>query len=286
MRSCKKIAPCLYLLVFVLLTGCGSASGLLSDEQSQSAETDIDYAAIYSLTEADKDVGMQNAQEIVFAENQTVYVIDKPGDYLLKGSVKGQVQIDVQDEMVHLILDNVELKSPAGPAIYVKSASKAVITVPKESSSILMDSPYYDDFADTKACVYSVGDLTINGEGSLQVYGYYKDAVRTKDMLKVLGIALSVQAKGEGLRGNDGVALQTRSLNIQCEGTGIFTERDDKENRGFVDIAGGNVSIIAGDRGVEAAENLYIHDCRADIYGIVQNLTCKGVQYIEEGCLE
>lgn len=286
MRSCKKIAPCLYLLVFVLLTGCGSASGLLSDEQSQSAETDIDYAAIYSLTEADKDVGMQNAQEIVFAENQTVYVIDKPGDYLLKGSVKGQVQIDVQDEMVHLILDNVELKSPGGPAIYVKSASKAVITVPKESSSILMDSPYYDDFADTKACVYSVGDLTINGEGSLQVYGYYKDAVRTKDMLKVLGIALSVQAKGEGLRGNDGVALQTRSLNIQCEGTGIFTERDDKENRGFVDIAGGNVSIIAGDRGVEAAENLYIHDCRADIYGIVQNLTCKGVQYIEEGCLE
>lgn len=282
-HTSKKIEALLCAFVVLLLTGCASA---VSSVDKIQILDEIDYDAIYSLTEADMDTGAQNAKEIIFEKGQAVFVIDKPGDYLLKGKAEGQVQIDVQDEIVHLILDNVELQAPNGPAIYVKSAAKVVITIPEESSSILMDSPYYDSFADAKACVYSVGDLTINGGGSLQVYGYYEDAIRTKDVLKVLDIDLAVQAKGEGLRGNDGVALLTRVLDIQCEGTGIFTEKEDKENRGFVDLAAGTVKIIAGNYGIEAAENLYIHDCKADIYGIVQNLTCQGEQYIEEGCLE
>lgn len=282
-HTSKKIAALLCAFVVLLLTGCASA---VSSVDKIQILDEIDYDAIYSLTEADMDTGAQNAKEIIFEKGQSVYVIDKPGDYLLKGKAEGQVQIDVQDEIVHLILDNVELQAPNGPAIYVKSAAKVVITIPEESSSILMDSPYYDSFADAKACVYSVGNLTINGGGSLQVYGYYEDAIRTKDVLKVLDIDLAVQAKGEGLRGNDGVALLTRVLDIQCEGTGIFTEKEDKENRGFVDLAAGTVKIIAGNYGIEAAENLYIHDCKADIYGIVQNLTCQGEQYVEEGCLE
>lgn len=282
-HTSKKIAALLCAFVVLLLTGCAPAVSAVDKIQILD---EIDYDAIYSLTEADMDTGAQNAKEIIFEKGQAVFVIDKPGDYLLKGKAEGQVQIDVQDEIVHLILDNVELQAPNGPAIYVKSAAKVVITIPEESSSILMDSPYYDSFADAKACVYSVGDLTINGGGSLQVYGYYEDAIRTKDVLKVLDIDLAVQAKGEGLRGNDGVALQTRGLDIQCEGTGIFTEKEDKENRGFVDLAAGTVKIIAGNYGIEAAENLYIHDCKADIYGIVQNLTCQGEQYVEEGCLE
>lgn len=282
-HTSKKIEALLYAFVVLLLTGCASA---VSSVDKIQILDEIDYDAIYSLTEADMDTGAQNAKEIIFEKGQAVFVIDKPGDYLLKGKAEGQVQIDVQDEIVHLILDNVELQAPNGPAIYVKSAAKVVITIPEESSSILMDSPYYDSFADAKACVYSVGDLTINGGGSLQVYGYYEDAIRTKDVLKVLDVDLAVQAKGEGLRGNDGVALLTRVLDIQCEGTGIFTEKEDKENRGFVDLAAGTVKIIAGNYGIEAAENLYIHDCKADIYGIVQNLTCQGEQYVEEGCLE
>lgn len=279
----KKIAASLSAFVVLLFTGCASA---VSPADNAQISAEIDYDAIYSLTEADRDVSVQNAEEIIWEKEQSVYVIDKPGDYLLKGKVEGQVQVDVQDEMVHLILNNVEIQSTGGPAIYVKSAAKVILTIPEESTSVLKDSPYYDNFADTKACVYSVSDLTINGDGNLQVYGYYKDAIRTKDILKILDIDLAVRAKGTGLRGNDGVVLQTQGLRIQCEGSGIFSERADKENRGFVELGAGDVSIIAGNVGIEAAENLYIHDCKANIYGIVQNVACQGEQYIEEGCLE
>mgnify|MGYP003312536926 CR=1 FL=1 len=265
----------------LFFTGCASDD---SPDTGNEKEFNIDFGEIYTLSDADLETRTENGTDIVFS-GEEVYLIEEPGTYRLTGECTGQLQIDVQDEMVHLVLQDVEMKSSNGPVIYVKSAAKVIITVPEGSSSILTDSGYYaEDTA--KACIYSEDDLTINGSGSLQVNGYYKDAIRTKDTLKILGTNLTVQAKGDGLRGNDGVIIRTSALDIQCEGTGIYTEREGKENKGFVDMASGTVNIIAGEYGIDAAENVYIHNCQADIYGIVQNISCSGEQYIEEGCLE
>ncbi|MBO5336340.1 MAG: carbohydrate-binding domain-containing protein [Lachnospiraceae bacterium] len=286
LQAFKKVAVFLCAVSF-LLPGCG--------QQEVAAKPKVDevvnYEEIYTITETDSDVSKETAKELlpeegILINEQSLWEIKEGGAYLLKGSYDGQVQINAEDEKVHLILENVEINSPNGPAIYVKSAAKVILTVPEDSSSILKDSPYYDRYPDAKACVHSNSDLTINGSGSLQVYGYYKDAVRTKDVLKVLDTGLMVQAKGDGLRGNDGVAFQGRSLDIQCEGTGIYTEKEDKENKGFVDMAAGNIQIIAGEYGINASENIYLHACEADIYGILENLTCKGQQLVEEGCLK
>lgn len=276
----KPVLLCAFLVL--LLTGCAP--------RSVTTVLDIttmkpDYSEIYHLTEADLNTEAENAEEIRVGE-QGIFIIDRPGDYILSGEQEGQLQIDVEDEIVHLILDNVEMKSYSGPAIYVKSAAKVVITIPERSSCILTDSTNYADFAEAKGCIYSASDLTINGGGNLNVYGYYKDAIRTKDTLKVLDISLEVQAKDTGLRGNDGVVIQTEALHIESEGSGIYTEKENKANKGFVDIAKGEVSIIAGEYGIRASENVYVHDCRADIFGVVQHISCMGEQYVEEGCLE
>lgn len=271
--------------VSVMMFGVGCARKHLN-ENPETVEPKQNYDTIYKLSEADTNVSMENAEEIIFEKEQDVYAIQKAGDYLLRGEHKGQIQVDVQDEVVHLILDNVEMESVSGPVIYVESASKVVITIPEGSVSNLTDSAYYDSDTNAKACIYSESDLTFNGGGSLQVHGYYKDAIRTKDVLKLLDINLAVEAKNNGLRGNDGVVIQTKELEIQCEGTGIYTEKKDKENQGFVDIGAGTVVIIAGEYGVQAAENIYIHDCKADVYGIIENLSCEGELVVEEGCLE
>jgi len=281
LQAYKKVAVFL-CAASLLFPGCAQQE--VSAKPKEDAV--VNYDEIYTITEADRDVSIEAAEEISFHEEQSVLEITKAGDYLLKGNLDGQIQIDAEDERVHLILDNVEINSPNGPAIYVKSAAKVIITVPEESSCILKDSPYYDQYPDAKACVYSNSDLTINGSGILQIYGYYKDAVRTKDVLKVVDIGLMVQAKGDGLRGNDGVVFQGKALNVQCEGTGIYTEKEGKENRGFVDMAAGTIQVIAGEYGIDASENIYLHDCEADIYGILGNFACKGNQFIEEGCLK
>lgn len=283
----QRIYKCVVVLICisVVMFGTGCAQKHLN-ENTETAESEKKYDTIYKLSESDTHVGLDDAQEIVFEEGQNVYAIHKAGDYLLSGEYEGQIQIDVQDEVVHLILDNVEMEFLGGPVIYVESASKVVITIPEGTVTNLTDSAYYDSDTNAKACIYSESDLTINGGGSLHVNGYYKDAIRTKDVLKLLDINLTVKAKNDGLRGNDGVVIQTGELDIQCEGTGIYTEKKDKENRGFVDIGAGTLNIIAGEYGVQAGENIYIHDCKADVYGIIQNLSCEGELVVEEGCLE
>lgn len=265
------------------LTGCSSNNGI---KDGDTGVEKIDYNQIYTLSEADTTIAAEHFTEIVFEDEQEVYLIENPGTYLLKGEHEGQIQIDAQDQIVHLILEDVNLKSYNGPAVYVKSAAKAVITVPEDSNCILMDSAYYANYADAKGCIYSASDLTVNGSGTLQVYGYYKDAIRSKDVLKILGIDLAVKAKDNGLRGNDGVVIQTEALKVECEGTGIYTEKEKKTNQGFVDMASGTVQIIAGEYGIRASENIYIHDCKVDMEGIIQDIICSGKQYIEEGCLE
>ncbi len=270
----RILAVCAAALLF---SGC-------APEAEAPAETSSESQA-YTLSPADLTTQHEQIQEIFIDENSQ-YQITQPGAYRFTGQQEGQICVDVQDEIVYLILDNLELHSNNGPAIYVKSAAKVVVTIPEGTESTLSDSAYYGDFPEAKACLFSSSDLTINGTGSLQVSGYFGDAIRTKDYLKILGTAATVRAKGDALRGNDGVALENATLDLQCEDTGIHATRTNKPGRGYVAIQGGSLSIIAGQYGIKASENLYLQDCTADISGILDDLSIQGRRYIQEGCLQ
>ena len=114
------------------------------------------------------------------------------------------------------------------------------------------------------------------------MYGYYKDGVRTKDVLKLLGPSVLIKAKNTGLRGNDGVAVKTAYLEIQSEKTGIYTK---KSRKGFVELGGGSISIIGGEYAIDSAQDVYIHDCLVALTGVIQDIRCNGEQMIKEGCI-
>ena len=269
----------LIIVLVLVLSGCSA--------EEMKLEKDIyEYTEICEVTKTDIKTTSDNPTKVVFDKDNQLYIIDEAGDYYLSGEYEGNIQIDVEDKIVHLILDNVEMQSINGPVIYVKSASKVVITVPEGTKSILKDSTDYMGYEDTPSCIFSQDNLTINGEGNLQVYGYYKDAIRTKDVLRILNVTMDVSSKGVGLRGNDGVMAKNANLNIQCEGTGIYTEKENKENKGFVDLYGGTIRIVSGKYGIDCAQNVYIFECIGEIFGTAKDIICSGEEYIEEGCLE
>ena len=272
-----------FLVVFIALFLSGCATSEVVESGGSSGYENIE---LYTITDADLDVTSDNPTEISFEENQPVYMIDSEGDYIISGKHEGQIQIDVQDRIVHLILDNVQLQSKEGPVIYVKSAAKVVITIPENTHSVLKDSTNYVNWENARACIFSEDDLTINGGGTLQAYGYCNDAIRTKDVLKILDVNVDIVSRGPGLRGNDGVLIQDANLNVQCEETGIYTEKQNKKTQGFVVVSGGTAKIISGEYGINASQNVYIRECSMDIYGMVQDIICSGEQYIQEGCLE
>lgn len=275
------------ILFAALFTTCLAGCGGMTEDNTDISVTDkaYDISDVYTLSKADTDTYHDAVQDIDMNDGD-IYTITEAGAYCITGNVGGQICIDVQDEIVYLILENAYLHAYNGPAIDVVSAAKVVISVPEDTESTVSDTAYYEGFSDSKACIYSNCDLTINGGGSLKVSGYYKDAIRTKDVLKVLNVSLTVQSKKNGLRGNDGVILEDSEADIQCEGTGIYTKTDSKKNRGFVSINGGEVNIIAGEYGMFVAENVYIQDCIASVTGVEQDIVCDREEYIQEGCLQ
>ncbi len=279
----KMMACLIAAVLMVSAAGCSA----VQDDSASSDDTAYDLSTVYTLSASDlrENYDDRDIMDIDLKDGETRTIRDS-GVYCISGSQSGQIRVDVQDEIVTLILMDAYLHSYNGPAICVDSAAKVIINVPEGTSSVVTDTSAYEGFSDRKACIDSNSDLTINGGGSLQVSGYHKDAIRTKDVLKILNVELTVNAKGDGLRGNDGVVLEDATLKIQCEGDGIYTKRADKPDRGYVAMNGGDIQIVSGMYGVRSAENLYIQDCSASIYGVVSDIACQGRSYIQEGCLQ
>lgn len=226
---------------------------------------------LFSLSENDKDyvIDEANATIVEFTDEKIErYVITKGGQYVLRGRLVGNVRVDANDEIVHIVLDGLTIKSDAGPAIYVHSADKVIITVSGGSENNFRDSTNYYDYSDSKACIFSNPDLTVNGTGTLYVYGDYKGGIRTRGVLKILGSDINVRGKSDGIRGNDGVYISPADITVECEGSGIVTTNA-KKLKGDVMIKGGNIQITAGKYGIESAKDITIIDCNDNIYGVL-----------------
>lgn len=266
----------------LLLCACGEAVPDEGAAVESGAESEL-----FPATRQDQKTDAGDAQEIDLDACEEGLTITEGGEYLLYGSMEGQVMIDAEeDELVHLYLSGAEIASPAGPAISAVSVSKLIVTLVSGTENVLSDTPDYTGYEETEGCLYSGADLTINGEGALFVYSYHEDGIRSKDRLKILGGQIDVQAKGDGVRGNDGIAICQGNVRIQCEDNGLRTVNYGVSPRGVVEISGGTVQVTAGRNGISAASDLYIRDCSVSVYSVEEMFQAEGTKYIDEGCVE
>lgn len=227
---------------------------------------------------------MEKAEQIDLntCENGNVILTDG-GDICLSGSLEGQIVIDIEeDELVHLYLSGAEIISPNGPAIWIQEAAKVIVTLMSDTENVLADSTDYTGYEETPACLYSVCDLTINGDGSLQVFGYHEDGIRSKDRIKVLDGGLSVRAKGDGIRGSDGIYMENTSVDIESEKNGLRTANQGADDRGVIEVNGGTLSIVAGKNGVYAASDLYLYRGKGSVKAVEEMVRTEGTAYIAE----
>ncbi len=284
-RSGNKFL-CLAALLALLPAGCGEMEG--QNGAMPKAETEAEAYGLeeyYRITEADQETGGKERIPMPLEGQPPLITFEEPGDYVLSGSYEGRIVVDSEDQIVHLILDGVDIKSNEGPAIYVASAGKVVVTLAEGSENTVRDTPNYGEYHKMQACIFSTSDLTINGSGSLSVYGYRKDAVRSKDVIKILGGKIGIWSKRDGIRASDGAVIMPDSLSVESEGNGIRTTKKKKERRGFLDICGGEVTVIAGEYALSSASDLWIRQCSVSCQGIYADLFYGGEQFIEKGCL-
>lgn len=279
-RRCRVSALFLPLFAALSLTACaGEDAGEKQEEISQE---------IFQVTGQDERTEPENpiAIDLDTWEEETV-LLTAGGDVWLSGSLEGQVVVEAdEDELVHLYLAGVDISSARGPAIVVEEAAKVIVTIVSETENVLSDSPDYTEYEDRQACLYSVSDLTINGDGALRVFGYHEDGIRSKDRVRLLDGRIEVQAKGDGIRGSDGILARGADLDIQSEQNGLRTANQGAKGKGVVEVRGGTLSLIAGKNGIYAASDLYMRDCLCSVNSVEEKVRTEGTAYIAEGCMD
>ena len=235
-------------------------------------------SAVYEITDTDRETKGEAATEISLDQLAgEILTIEHGGTYTFRGKSKNcRIVVNAyDDEIVHLILEGIELYAKDGPAVYIQKAGKVIITTKEGTENVISDSAEYS--TPWEACIFSSCDLTLNGKGKLNVYGYYHDGIRSKDHLKVIETELYVKAKNNGIRGNDGVVIENSNIQVESEGTGILTNSED----GYVVISNGICKVTSGENAIYADSYVSVQKCDSVLYSVEEAVKCNGVREIE-----
>lgn len=254
--------------VKVTNTSTTATSGeLLGDYSDTDLKADYDTSTATSITLSDSP---KIDGEGATADGQTV-TISKEGTYILSGELSdGQIVVNVDKQAkVQLVLDNATIHNEDGPAILVEQADKAIITLAKDSKNTVTDGTNYtlkSGETEPDATIFSKEDLTINGEGTLNVTANYSNGIRSKDDLTLISGSYTVKAKNNALKGKDSVSIKDGTYNLTTtEGDAIQSNNSTDEGKGFIIIDNGKFTINSGRDGIQAENSLDIQQATFNI---------------------
>ena len=148
-----------------------------------------------------------------------------------------------------LNLDGAEITSGSTTAIDIESKGNAYLVV--NGTNKVKDGTATDH----KAAIYSKGKLFIGGDGSLEVYGTYKNGIHGKTNIVVeKGVNLYVNStENNGIKAGDNMYINGGIINVEVSANGGKAINGDAD----ICINGGRTTVIATGNGTwEADETL------------------------------
>lgn len=195
------------------------------------------------------------------------------GEFALSGSYKCTVS-----------LAGVTLTNPNGAAINITNGKRIQVSAKKNTVNTLIDGAD----GSQKACLYSKGQIQLQGDGTLNVVGNTKHAIKSGDYISVKNLTLNItSAMGDGINCEEYFLMKSGNVTIsgtaddgiQCdlggtESTGETADHED-EDSGNIYIEDGNLNVTvsaAAAKGIKSEGDLLI--CGGTI---VVNTTGGGV---------
>ncbi|BAK79487.1 hypothetical protein SFBSU_006G99 [Candidatus Arthromitus sp. SFB-mouse-SU] len=199
----------------------------------------------------------------VLVKDKTV-TINKAGTYIIDGNLEnGQIIVDVdKTEDVRIVLNGVNIHNESSTAIYVKSADKLVMTLKEGTINTLSGGDNYINIYDNNidGVIFSKDDLTINGNGQLNLTSNYKHAIVSKNDLNIVSGIFNIVSADQGLSGKDSVRIYGGVFNIKSNGQGIRSKNEEELEKGNIYIAGGNFEIESVQDAMNATGSVVIDD--------------------------
>ncbi len=207
-----------------------------------------------------------------------VVTITEAGTYTITGAYQGQLVVDAGDDaQVTLIFDDVSIDNAAGPAVLLSSADGVEVQLAAGSQNSISDAATYAEDADEDATLFSHVDLNITGDGSLEVTGNGSDGIASKDDLVITGGSLTVTAADDGLRGKDALVITGGDVDVTSIGDGLKTTNEDEADRGYFLISDGNVTIEAGDDGIDVISDALFSGGTVTVTGSVEGVEAQNI---------
>ena len=192
--------------------------------------------------------------------------------YVLSGlTTDGSLTLDGSYKCT-ISLAGLTMTNPNGAAIDITNKKRIQLSAMNGTENTLTDGSN----GSQKACIYSKGQLQLQGKGTLNVAGNTKHAIKSGDYISVKNLTLNItKAVGDGISCEEYFQMKSGTVTIsgtgddgiQCDlggdtSTGETTDHDD-EDSGNVYIEGGTLNITvtaAAAKGIKADGDMKISD--------------------------
>lgn len=195
--------------------------------------------------------GVMQGEGIVVSGN--VIWIQAAGIYHVSGEWNGSICVQVgEEDKVKLRLEGVSIQSQGMPAIQVQNADKVTVTVVEGTNNYLT---VYGTDAENDAAIYSRDDLTIKGNGYLEVFCDNEHGIACNNDLEIENSTLSVTAEKTAIFAHKSILISGGTITAIGDNTGIRC-------KDRITITGGNV-IASGGKKADAERGGLISDTGA-----------------------
>lgn len=189
----------------------------------------------------------------VYIDNNSVH-ISVGGYYRLKGNFENIIVESSDSRPVVLILDNAHIESANKTPIYIYRAAKCIVSTVEDTDNYIIDKRKKYVETENKAAIYSIPNLTINGEGNLYVEGNYQDGICSDRNVKLLSGNLDITALNEGITAEN-VFSRGGEISINSNGDSIKAKK--KNNKGIIAFNGGIFKIKSEKDAVSSNGDIY-----------------------------
>ena len=167
-------------------------------------------------------------------------------------------------------LAGVTMTNPSGAAITVTNSKRIQLSAKDGTTNSLTDGAS----GEQKACVYSKGQLQLQGKGTLNVVGKTKHGIKSASYISIKHLTLNITSTaGDGISCEEYMEIKSGTIQlsgigddaIQCDlggtaSTGVTTNHED-EDTGNIYISGGSLTATvtaAAAKGIKADGDIII----------------------------
>jgi hypothetical protein len=251
---------CVAMLAFFV--GYQLSIGGSSNDGQTNGGVDWDTSIAVDLTLKIDSIEVSHSDPVAVEGSRATILFG--GTYRITGSLSdGQIVVYTDDEdPVRLILNGVNINCSTSAAISIMDAEEAFIILADGTENYVMDAATYvygDPSEDEpNAAVFCKSDLTILGNGVLNVVGNYNDGIASKDGLVIESGTVSVRSVDDGIRGRDYIVVKNGDLNLDVGGDGLKSDNPENATLGNISVENGTINIVSGGDAFQAEKNISI----------------------------